>query len=165
MEVRRWPGHAGKVYCVHFSPDGKTLVSGSEKEAVFRLWDVATGKERAKFQRKKVNGGAGGRLDGEVEGRVSAVAFSPDGRLLGSAHDQRLLPLWDVETATQLRALQGHEAIVHGAAFSPDGKFLLSGGVDRTVRLWDVESGEQVRSFGSAADAVKCVAFSPDGLL
>src|SRR5439155_31315 len=68
--VRRLEGHAGKVYCVQLSPDGKTLVSGSEKEDVFRLWDVATGTQWADFKRKPVNGGVGRALPGDAEARV-----------------------------------------------------------------------------------------------
>src|SRR5262249_27358055 len=36
-------GHGGGVFSVAFSPDGKTLASGSDDHAI-RLWDVATGR-------------------------------------------------------------------------------------------------------------------------
>jgi WD40 repeat protein len=155
--VRRLEGHTGKVYCVRFSPDGKKLVSGSEREEIFRVWDTATGKELSRFQRKT-------NEDGQtLEARVSAVAWSPDGTLLISAHDQGSLLLWDVASGKQIRTFKGHEGIVQSLAFSPDGKWLLSGGIDRTVRLWDVETAEECGHFGDATDSVKCVAFAPDG--
>jgi WD40 repeat protein len=158
-QVRRLEGHIAKVHCVRFAPDGKTLVSGGEKENALRRWDVATGKE---LPRWRVPGGDEGPV---VDGRVSALAYSPDGKLLASAHDQGILHLWDVAEGKVLRSFQGHEGIVHAVAFSVDGKYLVSGSVDRTVRLWDVATGAEVRGFGDAVETVKCVAFSPDGRL
>ena len=38
--------HDRSVSCVAFSPDGKTLASGSGDKTI-KLWDVATGKEQA----------------------------------------------------------------------------------------------------------------------
>jgi WD40 repeat protein len=40
-------GHTGGVSCVTYSPDGKTLASGSY-DATIKLWDVTTGKQADK---------------------------------------------------------------------------------------------------------------------
>jgi WD40 repeat protein len=157
-QVRRLQGHSGKVNCLRFSPDGTKLVSGAEREDMFRLWDVTTGKELPQFDHKGADNAA-------MEARVSAVAWSPDGARILAAHDQGMLILWDAATGKELRTFKGHEGIVHAIAFSPDGKFAVSGSVDRTVRLWDVATGEETGHFGEATDAVHSVAFSADGRL
>src|SRR5205807_4506388 len=43
-EVATLTGHEGEVTSVAFSPDGRTLVSGSNDQTV-RVWDVATRRE------------------------------------------------------------------------------------------------------------------------
>ncbi|HYV37333.1 MAG TPA: WD40 repeat domain-containing protein [Gemmataceae bacterium] len=158
-EVRRLNGHAGKVYALHFSPDSQRLVSGSEKEENFRVWDVVSGTQQAPFKRKEVV------KDEAGEYRVSAVAWSPDGKLLASAHDQGVLILWDAQNGAELRCCEGHEGIIHSLAFSHDGKLLVSGGVDRTVRIWKTANGNEERCLADLPDGVKSVAFSPDGRL
>src|SRR5438309_1868007 len=79
-------GHKSMVFSVAYSPDGKTLASGSN-DATIRLWDVATGKERATLQ---------GHKD-----LVRSVAYSPDGKTLASGSNDATIRLWDVATGKE----------------------------------------------------------------
>ncbi len=157
-------GHSLAISSVAFSPNGRTLVSGSEDNTL-RLWDVATGKEL--------------RVFGGHESQIFSVAFSPDGKTLVSGSWDGSIRLWDVVSGRQLRVLYGHELRVHtqgkesksfvmkawvmAVAFSPDGKTLVSGGSDDMVKLWDVATGTELRTLVGHKDKVTSVAFSPDG--
>jgi WD40 repeat protein len=118
-------GHSNPVRSVAFSPDGKTLASGSSDETV-RLWDLATRQL------------LGEPLVGHSNS-VLSVAFSPDGKTLASGSFDDTVRLWDLATRQPLgEPLVGHSLVVTSMAFSPDGKTLASGSYDFTVRLWDL---------------------------
>jgi eukaryotic-like serine/threonine-protein kinase len=102
------------------------------------------------------------RLRGH-EGAVTAVAFSPDDRLIASGSADKKVKLWDAATGKEVRTLDGHTAHVTSLAFSPDGRRLVSAGADRTVRLWDTVTGKQLHCFEGHQGTVTSVAFSPDG--
>jgi WD40 repeat protein len=76
-------------------------------------------------------------------GRVSSVAFSPDGKRIVTASHDHTARVWDAETGCVKLALKGHTGIVRSVAFSPDGKCIVPGSEDRTARVWDVETGQQ----------------------
>jgi WD40 repeat protein/tRNA A-37 threonylcarbamoyl transferase component Bud32 len=70
-------------------------------------------------------------------GMVVSIAFSPNGRRIATASDDRTVKLWDSMTGLELLTLRGHTAGVLCVAFSPDGHRLVSGSIDHTARVWD----------------------------
>jgi WD domain, G-beta repeat len=73
-------GHDARVFSVAFSPDSKTLASGSNDNTVK------------------------GHAD-----RVNSVAFSPDGKTLASGSEDKTVKLWDAQTGRELAMLKGHD--------------------------------------------------------
>jgi eukaryotic-like serine/threonine-protein kinase len=100
-------------------------------------------------------------LEGHTD-RIWSVAFSPNGRRLASASEDKTIRLWDVAREREPLILH-HQERVFGVAFSPDGKSLASAGEDGRVITWDTASGQMVVTLAGHRGWVWSVAFSPDG--
>ena len=130
-------GAFGHRWCrVAFSPDGKTILTGSYDKTA-RLWDAATGPARS----------AGPWTHSDA---VCSVAFSPDGKTILTGSGDRTARLWDAATGRPLGQPMEHSGPVISVAFSPDGKTILTGSHDKTARLWDAATG---RPLGPAPGA------------
>lgn len=95
---------------------------------------------------------------------IKSVGFSPAGRLALSAGNDRKIRIWDLQTGSELRGLEGHLLEVSQAVFSADGGRILSCSKDCSARLWDVAAGRELRSFSTTRQA-RAVAISTDGTL
>src|SRR5438552_1381897 len=106
--------HLASVSSLAFSPDGKTLASGSADGCI--LWYVTTHTQRVQSSHAcaKV---------------VTDVIFDPDGKTLAAGGEGGVVILGDITTGQLLRQpLIGQSTHVLRVAFSPDGKTLLTVG-------------------------------------
>ena len=91
-------------------------------------------------------------------GRVSAMAFSPDGeRIVAAVGPHNTLRSINAITGREEGAWRAGPDKVVSVAFSPDGKRTASLSGNGTVKLWEAGSAREVASF-SAGDASTSIA-------
>jgi WD40 repeat protein len=160
-EWRPFGGHREPVTCLAFSPDGKTLASGSADQSV-RVWEAATGKEL-------------GRLTG-LPGPLASLAFSADGRGVVIGLPGGAVCLWEPATGTkEVQTFREQEGASSPQVLSPDGRLAATVGGDggerlgqdtSVVRLWSRATRREVFSLnGDRNEVFWMPVFSPDGKL
>ena len=120
-EVQRVDTGSTAVSSVAVAPDGDVVATAGYDGAI-TLWAVPEWEPLRRF---------------DVGARASAVAISPDGRLLAVAWDGHV-GLWTLEADTPVDIAELPITGVYAVAFSPDGRRLAQTGADGKVRCWSL---------------------------
>jgi hypothetical protein len=144
--------HVAIVDSLAFSPDSKTLATGSFQEV--GLWEVESGRLR-----QKITG---------FDDCVVALAYSPDGKYLatggGAPTVDGEIKLFDAQTGKLVTAVKnGHSDTVFGVSFSPDSTKLATCGADKFVKVFEVPGGKFLKAFEGHTHHVLDVAWRQDG--
>ena len=146
---------SSQVRTIAFSPDGKSLASGSQDGTII-LSTVPPTVEKLEFRQILCHDDA-----------IESVAFSPDGKVLVSGGWDHRVKLWEISERDGLIKLRwSWEGTSDGArpvAFSPDGKNVAIGSFDGFLTVLDAVNGNTAWATAKPATPVNGVCFSPDG--
>ena len=143
-ERNRLEGHAGGIYQIRYSPDGKTIATASRDKTV-KLWN-RFGNYLRTFDNQDA---------------VFSVSFSPDSRTIAAASNDFTVKLWNRD-GRLIKILTGHQSGIWSVAFSPDSQFIATASADKTAKLWKAD-GTFLKTLNGHQDNVNSVSFSPDG--
>jgi WD40 repeat protein/DNA-binding SARP family transcriptional activator/class 3 adenylate cyclase len=131
--VRVWDWKRGALlrtipsaFSVDFDPTGPRMVTASERGA--EIWDLDGFKLLA------------GLVGAHRE--IGQVAFSADGSLIATGHDDGTVQLFDAATGRQELVLPANACRAPRLAFSPDGTKLASANPCGGVRIWALDIGD-----------------------
>jgi WD40 repeat protein len=154
-------GSNDSVYFAAFSPGRRILATGYQYAGAIDLWDVSDPAHPRELSQPLTAGGSD----------VTAMAFSPDGRILAGSDGDGTVTLWDIADPDHPRELSRPETAGSNTpaslVFSPDGRTLASGSFSGTITLWNITNADHPRALGqplavTGAVGSNSLAFSPD---
>eukprot|EP01132_Coremiostelium_polycephalum_P006084 gene6084-7581_t len=189
--IMQLSGHKGEVFTVKFSPDGKSLASGSFDKEIF-LWNVY-----------------GDCINYSVlkghQGSILELHYSTDGTEIYSASTDKSIGVWDLNQGTLIKRIREHNSFVNSCCparrgpplvasasddctarifdtrvrgsihsfqhkypvtsvcFSDSSDQLITGGIDNVIRIFDIRMEEVMISLTGHSDTITGMSVSKDG--
>jgi WD40 repeat protein len=163
QELSSFEGEKEQTSSSVLSPDGRTLalvhVDGS-----LSLLDVLSKANRRKLLGPSTQG-VKRRFRRQVNG-TTALAFSPDGRLLamlGREDNSQVLRIWETATRKTFCRFSDWRGDAATLAFSPTGKSIAVGGSERIGPIWNLTNGREIDLLLGTGRDIYALVFSPDG--
>ncbi|KAI9329538.1 WD40-repeat-containing domain protein [Obelidium mucronatum] len=129
----RWvPSGLGRTIAVAYQDSG------------CRVYDVETGKVIVEFQSSE-------SYDGSLGTQINDIAVHPTLPLLISAHEDRFIRLFDINTGACVYSMLGHVNSVTSITISPtsSGLYFASGGHDCSLRWWDIGTRTCIQEYST----------------
>ena len=138
-------GHEGPVLVTRFTANGNYCMTGSSDRSV-RLWAP---QRNVCIQ----------TYTGPHNYDVFDLDIAADNSRFVSGGGDKLVFIWDVQTAKAIRRFTGHAQRVKAVAWGAEATVVFSGSEDGTVKAWDCRSGdkEAIQTMREARDSVSCV--------
>lgn len=129
-----WEAHANSVFTLRYTPDKKSLLSGS-RDARLKMWDTSKNYQ----------------LSEEVVAHMFAInhlAFSRDNKHFVTCSMDKSIKVWDAETMKLLKVIDrsrhaGHGTSVNRVLWMNYNDQLLSASDDRTISVWNINFEKQ----------------------
>ena len=137
--------HTNTARSANFSPDGKTLISGSSDNTI-RLWSLHSKIPRITANHQKT---------------LKSMSMTPDEQIIATASNDATIKFWNKE-GNLLKNVEAHNNWIFDISFSPDGQTIASASKDKTVKLWS-RDGELLSPPLVHNSAIVSLSFSPDG--
>ena len=146
------------IHHAAFSPSGDQVVTsfggpyerGAVSEKVqAQIWDAKTGQAIGKPLTQS--------------GNINSMEFSPDGRWIVTASDDKTAQVWNTRTGEPAGYPMRHAAKVNSASFSPDGAWVITASDDNTARVWMAQTGYGFDEAAHYTKTMQLADFSPDG--
>ena len=156
--VEVYAGVPATLNVVAFTSTGQAITGAANNTGA--MWDFAT-----EWKLERTIGTPD--MPAELLDRVTALDFSPDGKLLavGGGEPSRSgeIKIYNVENGQLVLALkEPHSDTVNCLSFSPDGTQLASCAADRFIKVWNVADGKFIRSFEGHTHHVLSVTWKLD---
>jgi WD40 repeat protein len=149
-----------KTYSVNrvaYAPNGKSLASITfdAPEDGIRFWDLLRGQTVARWRERQAG--------------ATAIAYSPDGKLIATASDkwsERLIPgelkIRDATTGSLLRSIRVRRGPIKAVAWSSDSAIMAWGEEGGAAHLYDTRNQKEVKPLQFDAASIDELAFAPN---
>lgn len=127
--------HEDCVWSVLFSPADTNILVSRGDNLTFKIWNLQSEECIKDFSSQF--------------GKVSAMAFSPDGKILATANVNYTVNLWDPLSGESLGVLEGHQNRIQSLIFDPTSNHIITCGYDETVRIWNVETSQCIETLSN----------------
>ena len=157
---------SSEIWCIDFSPDGKTLVSG-DANGICHFWNVESGEQLLEtdfYYRNALAPPAASRVSMYSNNTIYDLSYSSDGKRILLCTADKAIRLIDATSGEEIDVIDCPNTALC-VSFTPDETGVISGMADGNLLLWDIETKSIVKEYFGHSSYVLDVTFNHNGKL